>query len=155
MLCRKERQRPAQHLWWCNNRRWHNAMRGSLLLLLTHFWFYTAVPSHRKYGWSQRGWSEWEIDQKAIDLVRGRYWSLYPLPSLWISAALIDYWCLRSTNRDNGISAITVPQIFKTLKYMWFYSIFIVIKHVLYLTYICFHQFLKKILSESKKKSTG
>lgn len=33
---------------------------------------------NRKCGWSQRGWSEWEIDQKAVDLVGG--FVLIPLP---------------------------------------------------------------------------
>lgn len=50
-------------------------------LLLYHLCFRAAEPSHRKRGWSQRGRSEAEIDQKAIDLVRGRYWFPCPLPS--------------------------------------------------------------------------
>lgn len=67
-----------------SNMWWHNTMTGS--------WTGNIItPSkplvrdlHRKYGWSQRGWSEWEIDQKAIDLLRGLYWSLYPPPIVLI-----------------------------------------------------------------------
>jgi len=93
-------QSHLQHSWWCNdNKGWHKLVKGGWdpLLPLPHL-FSRSFPIKKEV---------WLISERLIR-VRNRsescrswvevlYWSLFLLPSLWLSAAWIDYWRLGDT----------------------------------------------------------